>query len=212
VTRSHFPVIAPLLACVLVLAFFAQQVLMQGPMTRIDDAVTLFLAGNRRPWLTDAMLWIADAHETVKLLAFTVLVAMWRFWRGDRQSLRLLAVVPAGMLLNVALKHLFQRPRPALPEPLVHLVTFSYPSGHAAASTVFYGALVALVFARVRSPALRAMAAVAGSLMVLLVCFSRVYLGAHYLSDVIAGVAVGTACLVLFLAWQARPRQHAPPP
>ena len=204
VTRSLLPVIAPVLACMLVLAFFAQQVLMQGPMTRVDEAVTAFLAAHRQPWLTLAMLWIADAHETVKLLAVTTLIAMWRIWRRDLTALRLLAVVPAGMLLNVGLKHLFQRPRPALPEPLVHLVTFSYPSGHAAASTVFYGALFALVSTRVRSPALRLLAAVAGALMVVLVCFSRVYLGAHYLSDVIAGVAVGAACLVLFLAWQAR--------
>jgi membrane-associated phospholipid phosphatase len=206
-TRLHLPVFAPVLACLLVLALFAQQVLMQGPMTRVDEAVTLFFAANRHGWLTQTMLWIADAHETVKLLAFTVLIAMWRFWRRDLAALRLLAVVPAGMLLNVGLKNLVQRPRPVLPEPLVHLVTFSYPSGHAVASTVFYGALVALVFTHVRSRALRLLAAVGGAVMVVLVCFSRVYLGAHYLSDVIAGVAVGAACLVLFLAWQARRRK-----
>jgi membrane-associated phospholipid phosphatase len=205
VIRLPAPVLAPVLACLLVVALLTQQLLMQGPMTRLDEAVTLFLAANRQPWLTRAMLWIADAHETAKLLAVTVLIAMWRFWRNDRATLRLLPVVPAGMLLNVGLKNLFQRQRPQLFEPLVHLTTYSYPSGHAVASTVFYGAVCAIVFTRVRSPGLRLLAAVACAAMVLLVCFSRVYLGAHYLSDVIAGVAVGTVCLAVFFSWQ-KPR------
>ena len=83
-------------------------------------------------------------------------------------------------------------------EPLAHLTTYSFPSGHAVASTVFYGALCVLVLQRVRSPAWR-VAALAGAVaMVLLVAFSRVYLGAHYLSDVLAGIAVGAACVAAF--------------
>jgi undecaprenyl-diphosphatase len=65
---------------------------------------------------------------------------------------------------------------------------------------VFYGALCAVVFARWRSRAVRALAVGLATLMVLLVTLSRVYLGAHYLSDVVAGVAVGAICLALFLA------------
>lgn len=209
-TRLPPPMLAAVVACLLVLALLTQQLLMQGAMTRIDESVTLFLAANRQGWLTRLMLWIADAHETVKLLAVTALIAMWRFWRHDRAALRILAVVPAGMLLNVALKNLLQRPRPSLPEPLVHLATYSFPSGHAVASTVFYGAVCALVFTRVRSPALRWLAAVGGVVMVLLVTFSRVYLGAHYLADVIAGVAVGTVCLAVALACQ-QPRRAGNP-
>jgi undecaprenyl-diphosphatase len=197
-------VLAPVLACLAVVMLLALQVMTQGPMTRIDEAVTLFLASHRQPWLIQLMLWISDAHETLKLLAIAALVALWRGWRHDRAALRLLPVVPAGMLLNVGLKHLMQRPRPDLPEPLVHLVTYSFPSGHAVASTVFYGAMAALVFSHVRSPALRALAGVVAVVMVLLVTFSRVYLGAHYLSDVIAGVAVGIVCLILFLRWPPR--------
>jgi membrane-associated phospholipid phosphatase len=103
------------------------------------------------------------------------------------------------MLLNVALKNLFLRPRPLLDDPLVRLATLSFPSGHAVASTVFYGAACALVFALTGSRVLRAAALAGAAAMVLLVTFSRVYLGAHYLSDVVAGVAVGLVCLCLFL-------------
>lgn len=194
----------PALACIVLLAALALQVQLEGPLARMDERATLFFAAHRQPWLTWIMRLLADAHGTAWLLAATALVALWRGWRRDATALRLLAVVPAGMLLNVGLKQLMQRVRPVLDEPLVHLATYSFPSGHAVASTVFYGALCALVLAHARTLWLRRMALAVAAVMVLLVCFSRVYLGAHYPSDVIAGVAVGFLCLSAFRRWSAR--------
>lgn len=191
-------------ACIAVIAFLAAQVLLAGPVTHVDLQVTTWLAGHRQPWLTPFMLFVADAHETLKLLAATALLGMVLAWRRHWRDLRLLAVVPAGMLLNVALKHLFARPRPVLPEPLVQITTFSFPSGHAVASTVFYGMLCMLLFAHTRSRARRVLALGIAAAMVLLVTFSRVYLGAHYLSDVVAGAAEGLALLLLFARFVRR--------
>lgn len=201
VTRGVF---ATLLVCFLGLAFLAAQVLLSGPVIHADQQLTAWLVAQRQPWLNSAMLAVTDAHETAKVLVATALLAAWRGWRRDRLALRLLPAVPAGMLLNVGLKHTFQRVRPVLEEPLLHISTYSFPSGHAVASTVFYGAACALVFAHARSRGLRAAAAVAAAAMVLLVCASRVYLGAHFLSDVVAGVAVGMACVLLFLGLARR--------
>lgn len=196
--------LAPLLACMLVFALMAGQLLLQGPMTRVDLALTHQLAANRLPWLNTAMLLVAEAHRTVPVLAAAALLAAWRAWRRDGRGTRLLLVVPAGMLLNLGLKHLFQRARPLLDEPLVELATYGFPSGHAVASSVFYGAACALVFMHARSLLARGLAAAGAVAMVLLVMVSRVYLGAHYLSDVVAGVAVGTACLLVALRLNAR--------
>lgn len=196
--------LALVLACILLIALLALQVWSDGPVTRLDQQVTLWLAAHRRAWLTGFMLLVSAAHQTKWLLAATLLVALWLAWRRNWAQLARLGVVPAGMLLNAGLKTVFQRPRPHLQDPLVHLLTLSFPSGHAAASTVFYGALCALAFARWRRRAIRVVAVGLASAMVLLVAFSRVYLGAHYLSDVTAGVAVGAICLALFLApWRA---------
>ncbi|HEX7887721.1 MAG TPA: phosphatase PAP2 family protein [Ramlibacter sp.] len=194
----------PLAACLAVLLFLAAQVLLAGPLTRVDGHITAWLSQHRQPWLTPVMLFVSDAHQTAKLLAATALLAMVLAWRRQWRDLRLLAVVPAGMLLNVALKHLFARPRPVLAEPLVQITTFSFPSGHAVASTVFYGMLCALVFVHARSRWWRGAAVCAAIAMVLLVTSSRVYLGAHYLSDVVAGAAEGLALLLLFLRWARR--------
>lgn len=197
--RVPRPRAALVIACLLLVALLGLQVWTDGPLTRIDEQVTLWLATNRQPWLTRAMLFVSTAHQTSQLLAATVLIAAWLAIRREWRALPILLVVPAGMLLNVGLKSFFMRPRPMLDEPLVQLATLSFPSGHAVASTVFYGAACGLVFARSRRRVVRAAALAIAVAMVLVVMFSRVYLGAHFLTDVIAGVAVGTACLALFL-------------
>ena len=195
-TRMRWTVVVGAVAVFLVLALLLT---LGSSLAALDLQVTQFLQARRTPWLSRAMLFLSDSHETVRVLAAAALLAMWRFYRGDRPAVVSLAVVPIGQLLNVGLNHVFQRVRPVVPEPLVHLSTYSFPSGHAVASTVLYGVLCALVLQRVRSRFWR-VAAVAGALaMVLLVAFSRVYLGAHYLSDVIAGIAVCAACVAVVL-------------
>lgn len=198
---------ALVIGCLLLVALFAWQVLAGGVLAQVDLRVTHWLAAHRLPWLTAAMLLVSEVHRTVGILAMAAGVAGWLLWRKHRADALFLLVVPTGMLLNVGLKNLFQRARPVLEAPLVHLTTFSFPSGHAAASTVFYGALGVLVLAHVRQPLARAAGVAVAALMVLVVCFSRVYLGAHYLTDVVAGVAVGTAWLVT-LRWCMQQRKE----
>jgi tripartite-type tricarboxylate transporter receptor subunit TctC/membrane-associated phospholipid phosphatase len=139
------------------------------------------------------MLLVSSVHQTGKLLAVSALLAVVLALHQGLAAGRPLLVVPLGMLVNLGLKDLFQRARPVFEDPLVQLATYSFPSGHAVASTVFYGALCVLVFAHTRSRAARAAACALGMAMVALVCFSRVYLGAHFPGDVLAGVAVGHA-------------------
>lgn len=191
--------LALVLFCLAVLGLLAAQVLLHGPMLELDRAASLWFAAHRHPLLTQAMLVVAEVHRTVPVLAAAAVLALLLLRRGERRSALALLAVPGGMLVNVGLKESFQRVRPVLDDPLVQHATYSFPSGHAVASTVFYGMACALVFAHVRSRAWRALAAAAAVTMVLVVTFSRLYLGAHYPSDVVAGVAVGTLCVVLFL-------------
>jgi membrane-associated phospholipid phosphatase len=195
--RSVVPRLALVIACVLLIGLLALQVWTDGPVTRLDQQVTLWLVAHRQPWLTLAMSGLSAAHQTRWLLAATALIGAWLAWRREFKLLPFLLVVPAGMLANAGLKVLFARPRPHLDDPLVRLLTLSFPSGHAVASMVFYGVLCRMVLARSRHPAVRATAVAGAAAMVLLVTFSRVYLGAHYVSDVVAGVAFGSLCLAV---------------
>jgi undecaprenyl-diphosphatase len=184
--------------CLLVFLLLAAQVVLHGPIVAVDRAISFWWAAHRRPWLTGAMVLVSTVHETLPVLGATAILMLWRARERDWPAVRALLVVPAGMLLNVALKESFRRPRPVFDVPLVHLPTYSFPSGHAVASTVFWGMVCVLVFHRTRSRRWRALAVTATAVMVPLVAFSRVYLGAHFLSDVIAGIALGTLYVLLF--------------
>jgi undecaprenyl-diphosphatase len=113
--------------------------------------------------------------------------------------LTLMLAVFGGMLLNFLLKDVFVRPRPHFDDPLLTLTTYSFPSGHTMMATVFYGTLCALIVSRIVFWRWRVLAIVAAGVMILLVGFSRIYLGAHYLSDVLAAIAEGLAWIAFCL-------------
>jgi undecaprenyl-diphosphatase len=185
--------------CLAVFALLAAQVLRHGPLLALDQDASNWIAMHRSAGLARAMVLVSELHETVKLLAATALLALWRGARRDWGAVRALLVVPAGMLLNVGVKHVFQRVRPGWADPAVQLATYSFPSGHAVASTLFYGTVCVLALEHIRSPWRRRIAAAVAAGMVLLVAFSRVVLGVHYPVDVVAGMALGGACLLVVL-------------
>jgi len=109
-----------------------------------------------------------------------------------------------GLLLNVLVKHTFQRARPVWDDALLTLHTYSFPSGHTAGATVWWGFFTVLVFTHRPTWQRRAATVFLAIGMVSLTALSRVYLGVHYLSDVLAAVAEGCAWLVLCFMASAR--------
>jgi membrane-associated phospholipid phosphatase len=113
--------------------------------------------------------------------------------------LALILTVPGGMLLNILMKQVFHRVRASFTDPIITLSTYSFPSGHAAGTTLFYGILTAFLITHISIWRWRIVAIMAAIMLVVLVGFSRIYLGVHYLSDVLAAVAEGVAWLALCL-------------
>jgi membrane-associated phospholipid phosphatase len=102
------------------------------------------------------------------------------------------AAVAGSAVLNQLLKGFFQRPRPHFAHPLVVESSYSFPSGHAMESFVVYGMLAYLaVLLWLRSWEARVAVICGAALVVVLIGFSRMYLGVHYFSDVVAGYAAG---------------------
>ena len=109
--------------------------------------------------------------------------------------LMVLAYVGA-QVLSFSLKLAFRRDRPFFTDPLATVSTYSFPSGHATVSIAVYGALCLVLVRRLTGPA-RVVCVAAAVLLVSLIGFSRLYLGVHFLSDVLAGYSVGLAWLAL---------------
>ena len=172
-----------------------------SPLVGLDARVTGWMAGHRSTTASSFFLAITHLHSLVAIAGWSVLFAaiLWRL-RERYWVVTLAAAVGGGMVLNWILKLAYERARPALDVRVVELSTFSFPSGHTAASTVFYGVLAAFLVSRFNDPRIRAAIVAAGVTAVVLVATSRVYLGAHFLSDVVAAACSSTAWLVICLS------------
>lgn len=146
-------------------------------------------------------LVLTDLHSPVgiALLGAIFGAVLWRL--RERYWLLTLAVsVAGGLFVNFVLKMAYERLRPRLDEPLVSLESYSFPSGHTAGAVLFYGVLAAFLVSRFFDWRARAASVAGACVMVVLVAFSRVYLGAHYVSDVVAAACSSLAWLTLCLS------------
>jgi undecaprenyl-diphosphatase len=190
--------VALLVLAAWVFGLIARQLAEGGPLTALDLAVANWMHVRATPAFTAPLLLFTHCNGVGGALVMAVLLGYVLLRRRlDYWLLALVATVPGGMVVNVLMKLAFARARPAFADPLVTLDTFSFPSGHASAATLFYGFLACLLSSRMTSAGRRAGVALAALVMVAAVGFSRIYLGAHYLSDVMAGVAEGLAWLAM---------------
>ncbi|MFZ2293808.1 MAG: phosphatase PAP2 family protein [Polaromonas sp.] len=187
----------------------AEDVMAAERITRLDVQVSNWFHGHVAPLYTPFMQLVTDLHSTPGIIVLCLLLAFYWMRRKEWDwLLTLVLTVPVGMLLNVLLKNVFQRARPSFDDTLLTLSSYSFPSGHTAAATLFYGVLAAYLICRVKSWPWRAVIAMLAVLLVGLVGLSRIYLGAHYLSDVLAAMAAGSAWLAFSLTaagtWRRR--------
>ena len=158
--------------------------------TAVDRAVSLTLHRLDSPLMDAVMRGITFLGSFPAVAAVVVAAAVWRVRSRDRRSAVTLVLVAAVTeLVNFALKHAFQRPRPSLFHEIATLHSYSFPSGHAMGSAAVYGS-VAAVLARA-FPAHRRAILAGACVLVLVIGLSRVYLGVHWITDVVAGWAVG---------------------
>ena len=192
-------------------AVIAGSVWETAPILKQDMQVSVWLHTHGSPVFTAFLLAITQVHSTVGIPIMAAILAYFVWRHGDHYWVFSLALaVPGGLLLNVFLKHLFNRSRPSWDDPLLTLDSSSFPSGHTAGATLFYGFLAAYMVWRMKNSAARALAVLGCALMIALVGFSRIYLGVHFLSDVLAAVSISTVWLVICLiAVRAYAKRHS---
>jgi membrane-associated phospholipid phosphatase len=192
-------------------ALIAYNVVRAGPLLHLDASVASWLHAHGTPILTQVMLLVTHAHDPVAIDAYSLIVAIVLARRREWSWIVGLAVAaPGGLFLNGLIKHLFERARPSFDDPLLTLTTFSFPSGHTAGAMLFYGTLSAYLL-RGHSSRVRNASLALWCLMVIIVGFSRMYLGVHYLSDVLGGAAWSLAWLTLCLIGVRTLQQRAQP-
>jgi undecaprenyl-diphosphatase len=160
----------------------------------------------RRPWLTPVMRFLTHCGDDLTVAAVTVLGAIFFLLIGRwRTACCVAAMALLAFALETNVKKIVNRPRPDLRwvDPQDKKSTPSFPSGHATGSMAVYGGIALSLAAGMRRRSLAALVLLGGFSLALLIAFTRMYLGLHYMSDVVGGLCAGLGC-ALFFHWVDR--------
>jgi membrane-associated phospholipid phosphatase len=175
----------------------AEDVTSGEPIVQFDLAVVNAIHAHTSPILIPVMLVLSIAGSQVPTLVTAILVPYF-VWKRRWYDLALLVFAMGGAeLANMSIKSLFHRVRPSFTDPITSAGGFSFPSGHAMGSMVFYGLFAYWLWHYNPTKTPRVLVSVTFPVIVVLVGFSRIYLGVHYPSDVVGGYAAGLAWLAL---------------
>lgn len=184
----------------LTLGEISEDIINHEPITVADVQLSNWLHAHTSPLLTNVMFVVTYFGSTVMVSCIAVGLGLYLLWRRQFYWLAILILaVPGGALLNRLLKYFLQRDRPHFDDPILKLTSYSFPSGHTMIATVLYGVIAAYVFTQTNDWRSRVLIIVAAAFLITAVACSRIYLGAHYLSDVLGAMAEGLAWLSLCL-------------
>ncbi len=187
-----------LLGCLLLFGAIAEDVHEQEA-SALDALATPLLHGLSNPTLDAVMNGITQLGSPIVVVPLYLIAVVLLVWnRRRREALFLTVLIVGSLVLNQSMKLIFQRPRPQLDWARV-IPEYSFPSGHAMNSLVFYVGL-ALVAWAVWGRRTGLIAVALAVVVSLLVGISRIYLGYHYFTDVVGGFFAGAAWLIIVVA------------
>jgi undecaprenyl-diphosphatase len=189
-----------MVAAIATLIFFGwlTDEVLEGDAKRFDDVTRAAVHSMASPALTTLahfLSFIGSAFFLTIAAAAVIVIFALRRW-GREAKLFALTMIGASVL-NITLKLAFKRARP---EPFFNLLppdSYSFPSGHSLASCCFFAGLAAILSGRVKSRRARTLIWIAASIMFVLIGLSRIYLGVHYPTDVIAGFSAALIWIVV---------------
>jgi undecaprenyl-diphosphatase len=195
-------------------SFFAlaDEVGEQDWLVQFDHALSTSLHEHSTLPTVGIFRFIANLGDASTLTSIGLLVIVSLVVARHWQLLCVWVIALLGVgFLNESLKNTFQRVRPQLPDPWIVEPGWSFPSGHAMGSLVVYGMLAYFLSLMVTNRTLRYCIIVLAITLVLTIGFSRIYLGVHYFSDIVAGYCAATFWLVLATTGNEVARRHRQP-
>lgn len=178
---------------VLIFGMIAKAVF-QKEIFEFDATIYNFLVNHRNTVLNLIFTGITKLGNALILAILTILCII--FIKDKKYKI----LVPINILaitgLNILLKNIFVRPRPDILR-LIEETGYSFPSGHAMASTAFYGLLIYIAHKKIENKKVRNTICVMLTILILMINISRIYVGVHYASDVLAGMCFSIAYLIL---------------
>lgn len=175
---------------ILLLFFYLTHDVLEKETLFYDKTISNLIYSFRTPILTTIMSTITNITDVPAGLVLSLLIVSLLFKKHKKESLIFSLSLIIGCVLNYFLKIFFKLSRPSI-APLEVLSDFTYPSGHAMNNLVLYGLLAFYSFHFTRNKSLSVVIGFIAAIWIFLIGLSRIYLGAHYPSDVLAGYLVG---------------------
>nr|WP_240527635.1 phosphatase PAP2 family protein [Bacillus cereus] len=165
-----------------------------------DSKVIAFIQGSESPVLTTIMkaFTTIGSTKTVAVLCLIVMFVLYKVLKRRSDCLLFIAAILGSNVLFISLKFLVQRERPSL-HRLIEETGYSFPSGHSTIAFAFYGTVLFLLWRHVHVQWKRAILTVIAAMMVLSIGISRIYVGVHYPSDVLAGFLIAGFWITLVI-------------
>ena len=164
----------------------------------LDDLVHSYILGIRNDNLTSILLTITNISSAYALIVLSILLLI--IIKDKKIPLLISLNLICSYVLNILAKEIFTRPRPEGIN-LIEESGFSYPSGHSMVSMAYYGFIAYLIYKRQTNKLIKSIIIISLLIVILLVGFSRIYLGVHYLSDVIGGFLLSIFYLMIFIKY-----------
>lgn len=171
--------------------------------TSLDRSVLAEVIEDRTSWLNTLFLALTNTFTptNIVLLSAATSLVLWLIGKSRWQAAQVLAAVGTSSIVAQLIKHLVGRSRPALSSQLVHETDLSFPSGHATGIVALVTSLALVILWRKGYRSLLGLIEVGAlSVLAFLICCSRVYVGAHWATDVCAGVLLGSGTTVVVFA------------
>jgi len=164
----------------------------------LDQSIFQLIQPMQAAWLTPIMTFITNVISPVTLPIFALIIIGWLIYRKRiEKAIVVIIALGGGFALETILKILVARPRP--PIGLITETDFSFPSGHATLSIIFFSLMIYLFKDKLKNKILKWSYVSTNVILCLLVGFSRLYLGVHWFSDVIGGYVIGLLWVILIL-------------
>ncbi len=185
-----------------------QDVIASDPIVEADIRIENLLYFFRNPRATEVLLWLTQLGNWKVIILWSLGLSLFLFlWHNKKFIVPLWTSLLGAQVLALLGKVIVQRERPAL--AVYAEDSFSFPSGHATVAVVFYGFLAYLIWRTVVNRNIRLNALLLSAVLILTVGFSRLYLGVHYLSDVLGGYVLGMIWLIIGISlceWKITPK------
>ena len=182
--------------CIISLLFLIEDVMDEDIMSFDEQGyyiVSKFLISEERHFIAKCITNFANMFWLIGVSIFALI-----FVKNRKIGLSIFLNLPMSALTNYVLKHILQRPRP-IEHRIIDESGYSLPSGHSMVSMAFYGYIIYLIFKNVKNKYLKLFLISLLSLLIISIGVSRIYLGVHYTSDVLAGFLVAIAYLILYI-------------